>query len=189
MKQFARIMLISALLLMIGVGVLAEAAEVAGRIDFTEDIAPYTGKWVTFDDGFRLYVPGEWSRLDVTEEQAQAGLFYSEGNGGSDALVGDVSMGVAVSFAAAGELATLDDLARDYEAVGFTEVTKLDLNGILAVTFVNRASDYRGVACFHPMVPEYVLMVYVTPCGEGNQTVNDVGSAILCSLSPRGAYE
>ncbi len=189
MKRLLCAMLMLALVLMFGAGALAEAAEVAGRIDFTEDIAPYDGKWVSFDDGFRLYVPGEWSRLDVTEEQAQAGLFYSEGNGGSDTLVGDVSMGVAVSFATAGELGTVDDLARDYEAVGFTEVTKLDLNGILAVSFVNRANGYRGVAFFHPMVPGYVLMVYVTPCGEGNQTVNDVGSAILCSLSPRGAYE
>ncbi len=189
MKRLLRAMLMLALVLTIGAGALAEAAEVAGRIDFTENIAPYEGKWVTFDDGFRLYMPKDWSRLDVTEEQAQAGLFYSEGNGGSDALVGDVNMRVAVSFAAAGELTALDDLARDYEAVGFTEVTKLDLNGIQAVTFVNRADDYRGVAFYHTMVPGYVMMVYVTPCGAGNQTVNDVGSAILCSLSPRDAHE
>lgn len=172
-----------ALLMALGAAALAE--EVAGRIDFTEAIAPYIGKWVTFDDGFKLYIPGSWSRIDVTDEQAQAGLFYSEGNDGSDVLVGEVNMGVAVGYAEVGSLQTLDDLAGDFQSVGFSEVTKLDLNGIPAVTFVDRAGDYRGVAFFHPLVPGYVLSVYVTPCGEGNQTVNDAGSAILCSLSPR----
>ena len=127
--------------------------------------------------------------MNVSEAQAQAGLFYSEGNGGGDALVGDVAMGVAVGYAAAGDLKTLDDLARDYGSVGFTEVTKLDLNGMLSVTFVDRTNDYRGVAFFHPSVPGYVMSVYVSPCGETEQLVNDVGSAILCSLTPRGAKE
>lgn len=178
-----------ALAMLLGAAAFAEEAEVAGRIDFTEELAPYSGKWVTFDDGFRLYLPSQWSRMNVSEAQAQAGLFYSEGNGGGDALVGDVAMGVAVGYAAAGDLKTLDDLARDYGSVGFTEVTKLDLNGMLSVTFVDRTNDYRGVAFFHPSVPGYVMSVYVSPCGETEQLVNDVGSAILCSLTPRGAKE
>lgn len=181
-----------ALLLMLGAAALAEAGAadaVSGRIDFTVDIAPYAGKWVSFDDGFRLYLPAEWTRASLTEAQAQAGLFYNEGNGGADSLVGEVPMAVAVGYTEAGQLSTLDELAADFAAAGFTEVDKLDLNGILAATFVNREADYRGVAFFHPLVPGYVMTVYLSPCGAGNQTVNDVGSAILCSLTPRGAWE
>lgn len=179
-----------ALVLMLGAAALAEAGNaISGRIDFTEAIAPYAGKWVSFDDGFKLYLPGEWTRADLTEAQAQAGLFYKEGNGGGDSLVGEVPMGVAVSYAEAGQLSTLDELAADYAAAGFSEVDKLDLNGLLAVTFVNRAADYRGVAFYHPLVPGYVMSVFVSPCGAGNQLINDVGSAILCSLTPRGAWE
>ena len=188
MKRIAHIALILTLVLLL-CAALAEEAGVAGRIDFTKDIAPYDGKWVSFDDGFRLYLPSEWSQLDMTEAQAQAGLFYSLGNGGGDSLVGDVNMAVAVGYAASGELKTLDDLAADYRAVGFVEVTKLDLNGILAVSFAESAGSYRGVAFYHPLVPGYVLTVYVSPCGPGNKAVSDVGSAILCSLSPRGARE
>lgn len=190
MKRHFCTMLILALLLTLGAAALAEAGDaVSGWIDFTEGIAPYQGKWVSFDDGFMLYLPGEWTRGDLTEAQAQAGLFYNEGNGGGDSLVGEVPMAVAVSYAEAGQTTTLDALAADYVAAGFTEVDKLDLNGILAVTFVNREADYRGVAFFHPLVPGYVMSVFVSPCGAGNQTVNDVGSAILCSLTPRGALE
>ena len=178
-----------ALAMVLGAAAFAEPAEVAGRIDFSEDYAPYNGKWVTFDDGFRLYLPNVWTRMDVNEAQAQAGLFYSEGNGGGDALVGAVAMGVAVGYAAAGELQTLDDLVREYEGVGFAEVTQLDVNGIQVVTFVDLTNGYRGASFFHPTVASYVMSIYVSPCGEADQLVNDVGSAILCSLTPRAAKE
>ena len=190
MKRQFCVILILALLAALGAAALAEAGEaVSGWIEFTEGIAPYAGKWVSFDDGFKLYLPGEWTRGNLTEAQAEAGLFYNEGNGGADSVVGEVPMAVAVSYAEAGGVSTLDELAADYAAAGFTEVDKLDLNGILAVTFVSREADYRGVAFFHPLVPGYVMSVFVSPCGAGNPTVNDVGSAILCSLTPRGARE
>ena len=174
-----------ALLLALGAAALAEADAVSGGIDFTENLAPYAGKWVSFDDGFKLYLPAEWSSLELTEAQAGAGLFYSAGNIGGDSVVGEVPMGVAVGYVEADGISTLDDLAADMAAAQFTEVDKLDLNGMPVVTIVDPAKSYRGVAFYHPFVPGYVMFVYVSPCGEGNQLVNDVGSAILCSLTPR----
>ena len=91
---------------------------VNGHIAFTEDLAPYEGRWVTFEDGFKLYLPKEWSRIDLDQTQQQAGLFYRAENGGSDSAVGETAMGVAVSFVRAGELQTLDDLAADFASAG-----------------------------------------------------------------------
>ena len=175
-----------ALALLLGAAALAEAGSVSGRIDFTVDLAPYAGRWVSFDDGFKLYLPGEWTRMNLTEEAAGAGLFYVVGNDGADGLVGEVPMAVAVAYHETQGLSTLDDMAADIAAAGFTEVDKLDLNGIPAVTFVNREDDYRGVTFYHPLVEGYVMSVYVSPCGAGHPVVNDVGSAMLCSLTPRG---
>ena len=164
----------------------AETAEaVSGRIDFTEDIAPFEGRWVTFDDGFKLYLPVEWTRSGLTEVQERAGLFYRASNGGGDSVVGNVAMGVAVSYVRAGSLVTLDDLAEDFSNVGFTGIDKLDINGIPVVTFNRAAGDYRGVAFYHSVWPNYVMTVYVSPGGADDQTISDVGSAILCSLSPQ----
>lgn len=181
-----RAMMAVALALVLSIATLgtALADEVRGRIDFTEDIAPYEGRWVTFQDGFKLFMPTAWTRYDVDEAQQQAGLFYRAGNGGSDALVGEVSMGVAVSFVKAGELSTLDDLANDFGSAGFTEIDKLDINGIPCISFAKAEGDYRGVAFYHPIYGNYILAVYISPSGADDPLVSDVGSAILCSLSP-----
>ena len=157
---------------------------VNGHIAFTEDLAPYEGRWVTFEDGFKLYLPKEWSRIDLDQTQQQAGLFYRAENGGSDSAVGETAMGVAVSFVRAGELQTLDDLAADFASAGFGEINKLDINGIPCISFARAAGDYRGVAFYHPTHSNYVLAVYISPTGAEDPAVNDVGSAILCSVSP-----
>ena len=134
-----------------------DVESVSGHIAFTEDLAPYEGRWVTFEDGFKLFLPKEWSRIDLDETQQQAGLFYRAENGGSDSAVGDTAMGVAVSFVRAGELKTLDDLAADFASAGFGEINKLDINGIPCISFARAAGDYRGVAFYHPTHSNYVL--------------------------------
>lgn len=161
--------------------------EVSGHIAFTEDMAPYAGRWVTFEDGFKLYLPEEWTRVELDEAQQQAGLFYRADNLGSDSAVGETPMGVAVSFMRAGDLTTLDDLVADFGNVGFTELDKLDINGILCISFANVGEDYRGVAFYHATYPNYIMAVYISPNGSDDPTVNDVGSAILCSVSPFAA--
>lgn len=186
MKRMKKILALAlaAMLLLAAAGL---ADEVRGRIDFTEDIAPYEGRWVTFQDGFQLFMPTQWTRLETNEAQQQAGLFYRAGNGGADDVVGEVAMGIAVSFIKAGDLATLDDLAGNFESAGFAEIDKLDINGIPCITFIKADGDYRGVAFYHPKYPSYILAVYISPIGGDNALVNDVGSAILCSLSPFNA--
>ena len=162
-----------------------EAADDGVRsILYDETTAPFDGVWVTFDDGFQLLLPGEWLSYEITEEQSAAGLFFRAGNDGSDSVVGDVPMGVAVSYVEAGDLKTLDDLVRDFGSVGFTNLEKLDLNGVPSVFFVKPEEDYCGVAFFHAVYPEYVMAIYATPIGEAGEAVAAVNDAILSSLKP-----
>ena len=156
----------------------------AGVAGFSEQDAAYVGIWVPFEDGFRLYVPSVWHPFEITPEQAGAGIFYRAGNDGGDESVGDTAMGVAVSYFSAGQLKTVDDLARDLEDAGFEAVEVLDLNGLAAAGFRRPGEGYRGVAFFHPTLPEYILQVCVSPIGDAGTPVEAVGSAILRSLSP-----
>ncbi len=153
-------------------------------IVYDASTAPFDGVWVTFDDGFQLLLPGEWLSYEITEEQSAAGLFFRAGNDGSDSVVGDIPMGVAVSYVEAGGLVTLDDLVRDFESAGFTNLEKLDLNGVPSVFFVKPEEDYCGVAFFHAVYPEYIMAIYATPIGDAGDAVSAVNDAILSSLKP-----
>ncbi len=164
------------------------APEAAGdgvrSIVYDASTAPFDGVWVTFDDGFQLLLPGEWLSYEITEEQSAAGLFFRAGNDGSDSVVGEIPMGVAVSYVEAGDLVTLDDLVQDFESAGFTNLEKLDLNGVPSVFFVKPDEDYCGVAFYHAVYPEYVMAIYATPIGSAGDAVAAVDDAILSSLKP-----
>lgn len=143
----------------------------------------YAGAWVNFEDGFRLYLPEDWLYYDITDEQAQAGVFY---RAGGSVPGGGATMALAVSYAPAGELDGPGALAAALERAGGSDVALEDLNGIDAVTFEREAENYRGAAFFHPLYPGYVLSVYVAPIGAPGEAAREVGRAILDSLRPRG---
>ena len=142
---------------------------------FAEADAPYAGIWTPFEDGFRLYLPRAWSSMNITEAEAAAGLFYRAGaEGGTE--------GVAVGYMRADSLRTVADLALDFERSGFSNVIRLDLNGIPAIGFDRPEDDYSGVAFYHPVYTDYVLYVYVTPlCRRGE---GQIGETVLMSLTP-----
>ena len=144
---------------------------------FSEADAPYDGVWQPFEDGFRLYLPCEWASFDPTEAQAEAGLFYLAGSG-------DGVMGVAVGYMRAGALETMDDLARDFEAAGYSGVACRNLNGIPAIAFERPQDGYRGVAFFHPVYPDYALYVYASPLDAQDADGRQVVEAILASIEP-----
>lgn len=156
-----------------------------GRVDetpqasgvFSEADAPYDGVWQPFEDGFRLYLPRGWSPIGLSEAQTEAGLFYLAGNG-------DGTMGVAVGYMRAGALGTVEDLARDFEASGYSGVACLDLNGISAIGFERPEDGYRGVAFFHPVYPDYALYVYASPLDARDADGQQVIEAILASVGP-----
>jgi len=144
---------------------------------FSEADAPYDGVWQPFEDGFKLYLPREWASLALDEAQAEAGLFYRAGSN-------DGSMGVVVGYMLAGALETIDALAGDFEQSGYTSVAQGDLNGIPAIAFERPRDGYRGVAFFHPVYPEYVLYVFASPLELPDGETNQIGIALLASITP-----
>jgi len=156
-----------------------DAAATEAPADFAETDAPYDGEWLPFEDGFRLYLPRGWAPVALSEAQRDAGLFYRAGSG-------DGMMGLAVGYMRAGSLATVDELARDFEAVGYESVTQQNLNGIPAIGFERPRDGYRGVAFFHPVYPDYVLYVYVSPLGPRVAEADRIGRALLASIGPIG---
>lgn len=144
---------------------------------FSEADAPYDGVWQPFEDGFKLYLPRGWASMTLDEAQAEAGLFY---RAGSD----DGSMGVVVGYMEAGTLETIEALAEDFERGGYASVIPGDLNGIPAISFERPQEGYRGVAFFHPVYPEYVLYVFVSPLAPQDGEMNQMGIALLASITP-----
>ena len=138
---------------------------------FSEADAPYEGIWQPFEDGFQLYLPREWSAIEVTDAQAEAGLFYRAGSG-------DGTTGIAVGYMSARGLDTVDALAQDFRRTGYSAVKAGWLNGIPAIRFDRPEDDYCGVAFFHPAYPDYVLYVYLSPRDS------DEGEALLSSVTP-----
>ena len=141
--------------------------------------APYDGVWQPFEDGFKLYLPRDWSAADLTEAQREAGLFYRASNG-------DGAMGIAVGYMRAVGLTTVADLARDFRRAGFEGVARADLNGIPAIGFERARDNYRGVAFFHPVYPDYALYVYFTPLNAQDADSTRTGDALLSSIGPLG---
>ena len=150
--------------------VLVEAEATEAPV-FSVAEAPYEGIWQPFEDGFQLYLPLGWSAIDVTDNQAEAGLFYRAGSG-------DGTTGIAVGYMNARGLDTVEALARDFQQTGYSAGATGWLNGIPAIRFERPEDGYRGVAFFHPVYPDYVLYIYLSP----RDSVE--GAALLASVTP-----
>ena len=179
MKRFLCLALMMALCLfgaVAGEAAVVEQSEAPSVVEFD---APYDGQWQPFEDGFMLYLPRGWAAVGLTEAQQAAGLFYRADSA-------DGAMSVAVGYMRAGDLATPEDLALDFEGVGYSNVALLDLNGIPAISFERPGDDYRGVAFFHPVYPEYALYVYLSPLVTTDGDAAQTGAALLASIRPVG---
>lgn len=157
--------------------------ELEGSIAFTEASAGFRGTWVPFQDGFKIYLPSEWVYYVLNDQETAKGVLYHAGNDGRDSVVGNVRMDVVVCYSEAGQLRTLGDLEAKLESK-YTGVSKIGINGIPCVTYESVDGDHRGIAFFHPGNSNYIFTIGVSPYGANDQTVSNVGSAILCSVSP-----
>jgi len=127
---------------------------------------------VRFEDGFQLTLPADWPSIELTEAQTAAGLFYRAGESGGGA-------GIAVGYMDADRAGTVEDLMRGFESAGYAQIRRQDADGIETIRFERPEEDYCGVAFYHPVYPEYILFVYVSPLD-----VDDgVSGAVLDSLS------
>lgn len=162
-----------------------DTTDVLGSVTFTEESAGFEGVWVPFNDGFKIYLPSEWKTYDLSGQNEDGTILYAAGNYGSDSIVGDTEVMAIVSWVydESGSM-TLEQISQELLQGGVTGVATIDMNGIPCVTFESQEEDLRGIFFFHPSNPQYYFSLMVHPFGNESQEVSDLGSAIMCSLSP-----
>lgn len=157
-------------------GINAPASESSGSITFTESVADYEGTWVSFEDGFRLYLPSDWSIYTVSDEMRQDGILYQAG----DSSQADGTPWISVNFGSSEGLTSLRDIAEVLEYGGYTIDDIFTVNGIDCVSYTEPDSDLCGLMFFHPQGLEYVVCVVGFSYSRNVDTI----AAVLCSLSP-----
>ncbi|MDO4634251.1 MAG: hypothetical protein Q4B01_10375 [Eubacteriales bacterium] len=118
------------------------AAEVQ-EINF-DDITPaYEGVWIDFEDAFSVYVPEDWTELDISEEDQENGIFY--------AIVAPDGSGwnMNVNYTEIGDQAyTTEQIAQELAAVeSYTDIELLVLNGMEAVS-LQTVDNTALIICF-----------------------------------------
>ena len=150
--------------------------EPAGRINFDEAAAGYDGTWVSFEDGFKLYLPSVWSIYELSDEQKEAGAIYLVFDGDNPVKPAYVE----VDFTESEGITSLDEAAEILKLAGYTIDDILDVNGMPCVAYTSAERDLTGLMFFHPMSKDY-LMVVIGGSYSGNV---DTIASILCSLTP-----
>lgn len=144
MKKAMAIMLATALTFSATVApVLADDAEVGTSRDNPivltyNDMDPdlYAGAWFDTGIGFEVYLPEEWVEVEVTEENAAAGLLYMAGQDGGGA-------NFTMTYAQVPEGYTEDQLYEELKA-SMTSAYYCDLNDLPVILFENEESAVSG---------------------------------------------
>ncbi len=150
--------------------------EFGGSIVFKESAAAFNGSWISFDDGFKLYMPNNWTQYPLSAEQRQQGALFLayDGNVASNPPY------IEVDWTSSEGISTLDGLADDLRSNGYQVDDKLLVNGFPCVSYSSSSSNISGLMFFHPQTTDYVFVVIA---GAYSTSV-DTLAAILCSLSP-----
>lgn len=146
-----------------------------GSITFDEASAPYAGTWVPFQDGFRLYLPSDWTVYDLSDEETQQGVLYLAG----DASGAENAPAISVVWAYNQGTDTLEELADAIRQSGYTVDDLVEINGIGCITYRLESEDCSAVMFFHPTDPQYVFCVTGAAYSENVDTI----CAALTSLS------
>ncbi len=143
--------------------------------DLNADAYDYDGSWILFEDGFRLCLPNGWGVQNLSEDEVNSGALFCAGefSGIPDAPF------ISVSWAPAGEAATLEEASRMVTDMGYQLQGIVSVNGISCVHYRGEAQDVEGLLFFHPRSMDYMIAV----CASGIREHKDMQLAILASLT------
>ena len=117
-----------------------------GSITFSQDTVGYAGTWVSFEDGFQLYLPSDWDVYNVTEEQSQQGVLYIAG----DSSGAETAPGISVVWAYSDGAETIEEVAAAIGQGGYQVDDIVSINGIPCVSYRIEESDCSAIMFFHP---------------------------------------
>ena len=151
-----------------------------GVVTFEPSMAGYAGTWVEFEDGFKLYLPSDWSEYELSDEERAGGSLYSA----FDASYSNGMAQVLVNWTADTTVHSIDDLKLTLGQLDDISMEDtLLINGIPCATYTTGDGTVRGLTFFHPLQGEpYVFNIMVGDCSENE----DICNAVLCSLSLAG---
>ncbi|MDO4648181.1 MAG: hypothetical protein Q4B26_05975 [Eubacteriales bacterium] len=157
-----------------------DAAETTENVINFDDIDPaYEGTWIDFEDAFSVYVPDDWSEIELTEDDQENGIFYaitaSDGTGWN----------MNINYQEAGdETYTLEQLAELFAAEeNYTGVEIDVINGMDAISF----QTVDNTACIFTFMDEdgglYTMVI------TGDLTNDDFVNIAVTMGGSLGVYD
>ena len=114
---------------------------------FYEEDAPYDGVWVPFEDGFQLYFPADWSYLNITQEQKEAGIILIA----ADTSIPEEMPLLNVSFAYDETIDGLEGLTSYIDNAGYITEGIYTVNDIVCLIYHDAALTFRGEIFLYPL--------------------------------------
>lgn len=152
-------------------------SEYDATLTFDTSMASYTGTWISFQDGFKLYLPSNWSEYSISDEERNAGAIYLA----YDASYSNGTAMVEVDWCEDPTIHSIDDIRQVFDqADDYVAEDTLLLNGIPCATYGSADGTVSGLMFFHPTLGEpYIFNICVRDYAQNT----DICNAILCSLS------
>ena len=140
------------------------------------DTELYDGTWLQFVSGFDIYLPSDWNVLEITDENADAGIVFQ-------AQQPDSPNNMVVSCTAAEEIGEVElpDIQAELSATeGYSNVMLGEANGIGIVTFDIEEMKVSGVAFLGESGNMYTIQIGLTD----DEELLPIAANLFYSLSP-----
>ena len=138
-----------------------ETEEVIGEIEtfeFLEEDAPYEGTWISFEQGFKLYIPTEWDITEISEEQKENGLIFEAMPPAED----EKTPFIAVTMKKGDGETTLSGVGEKTQEDGFIYNGLVKMNDISCAAYTTEEEmedDVVGIIFFDPSGEDYLISV------------------------------
>ena len=177
MKKILALILAGMMAISAGAAVYAEEATEAAEPEVIEfdyqdvDQELYEGTWINTGLGFDMYLPSEWTLLEVDEESDVVFQAAESEEGGRN---------VAVTYTEEGGVESTEDLYAQLEAGGYTGLQYVDMSGILGVGFDSDEKKVSGVAFIDTDGALYTVVLGPTD----DEEFQAIALNIFMSISP-----